>query len=173
MLADTLRTYYDYGRWATARVLDAADNLTPEQLLAPGVAGQRSIRDTLVHMVAGHMRWLAWWDGSLPGEEAYRLQLHADDFPDVAAIRAKWEEVEANTRAFVSGLTEADTARVYGMDMPAGTMSFRLWQMMLHIANHGTQHRSEVAAMLTEHGHSPGELDLLFYYLDPATGPAG
>ena len=42
---------------------------------------------------------------------------------------------------------------------------------MLHQANHATQHRtplrgvlrSEVAAMLTQFGHSPGELDLLRY----------
>jgi uncharacterized damage-inducible protein DinB len=35
--------------------------------------------------------------------------------------------------------------------------------MMLHVANHGTQHRSEVAAMLTGFDQSPGSLDLLDY----------
>jgi uncharacterized damage-inducible protein DinB len=34
---------------------------------------------------------------------------------------------------------------------------------MLHVVNHGTQHRSEVAAILTSLGFSPGNLDLLFY----------
>jgi uncharacterized damage-inducible protein DinB len=34
---------------------------------------------------------------------------------------------------------------------------------MLHQANHATQHRSEVAAMLTQFGQSPGWLDLIFY----------
>jgi uncharacterized damage-inducible protein DinB len=38
--------------------------------------------------------------------------------------------------------------------------------MMQHIANHGTQHRSEVAAMLTEAGHSPGDIDMLFYQIE-------
>jgi uncharacterized damage-inducible protein DinB len=36
--------------------------------------------------------------------------------------------------------------------------------MMLHVANHGTQHRAEVAAMLTAAGRSPGDLDLLAYF---------
>jgi len=33
--------------------------------------------------------------------------------------------------------------------------------MLLHVANHGTQHRSEVAAMLTAFRYSPGELDFV------------
>ncbi|MER3418993.1 MAG: hypothetical protein C4290_00025, partial [Chloroflexota bacterium] len=40
-----------------------------------------------------------------------------------------------------------------------------LWQLLLHQANHATQHRSEVAYLLTQMGHSPGDLDLLAYLL--------
>jgi uncharacterized damage-inducible protein DinB len=41
--------------------------------------------------------------------------------------------------------------------------AYPLWQLMLHQANHATQHRSENAAMLTRFGHSPGDLDFVLY----------
>jgi uncharacterized damage-inducible protein DinB len=40
---------------------------------------------------------------------------------------------------------------------------------MMHQVNHATQHRSEAAVMLTQFGHSPGWLDLL-YYIDLRSG---
>ena len=159
MLADALRTLYGYNRWATERVLDAAARLTHEQFLAPGTAGHGSVRDTLVHVIGTHRGWLSWWDGSLPVDEAYNLRLEPDDVRDLDAIRAVWEEVERQTEAFVSRLTDGDAARVYAR----GDWRMPLWRMMLHVANHSTQHRSEVAAMLTDASHSPGDLDLLYY----------
>jgi uncharacterized damage-inducible protein DinB len=37
------------------------------------------------------------------------------------------------------------------------------WQMLQHLLLHSMQHRSEAALMLTDYGHSPGDIDFLFF----------
>jgi uncharacterized damage-inducible protein DinB len=165
VLTEVLRALYDYNHWATERVLDTAAQLTPEQWLALGTAGRGSVRDTLVHLVSAQNRWLAWWDGSHSAEDANRLRLDPTDYPDLAAVRAVWAASDEAIQAFVNGLSDAEAERVFSATLQDGRV-FRLalWKMVLHVANHGTQHRSEVAARLTSFGHSPGDLDALRYF---------
>jgi uncharacterized damage-inducible protein DinB len=172
MFADTLRTQYRYHGWATRHVLKTAEQLTPEQLHAPGQAGMGSVRDTLLHLMETHRGWLSWWDGSLAPEEAYAFNLDPSKHADVAALHRAWTEVEQQTQAFTDGLTDSDPERIYRWELPDGrSWQMSLWGMMQHIVNHGTQHRAEVASMLTGFGHSPGDLDLIYFLARPLDAP--
>jgi uncharacterized damage-inducible protein DinB len=127
MFADVLRRLYQYNGWATRRVLDAAEQLTSQQLHAPGQAGHGSIRDTVLHLLEAHRGWLSWWDGSLSAVEAYGLRLDPADFPDVAALHRELAQVEAQTQAFVSKLDDDDPGRIYAWELPDGNR----WEMTL------------------------------------------
>jgi uncharacterized damage-inducible protein DinB len=85
------------------------------------------------------------------------------DLPHIAAVRHQWSAIGAGTDAFLGTLrSDEDLARRYRRTGSDGTVVEReLWLGMLHVANHGTQHRAEVAVMLTALGRSPGDLDLL------------
>ena len=39
-----------------------------------------------------------------------------------------------------------------------------LWQLMMHVANHATDHRSHVSIMMTEFGHPPPQLDMNAFF---------
>jgi uncharacterized damage-inducible protein DinB len=169
MLAEMLGTVYGYDRFANEQVLDTAAGLTPEQWLEPGTAGHGSVRDTLLHVLVAHRNWLGLCDGSMTPEQAFDFtqQLDANDYPDVAAVRALWRQIDARTQAYLARLDDAEAGSHRGGTFPwdGTTFSQPVWAILLHVANHGTQHRSEAAAMMTAFGHSPGYLDLMGYAL--------
>jgi len=156
---DFVRTLYRYSAWANARVLETAARLSPEQLSAPGGASYDSVRETLVHTMSAQWIWLFRWQGTSPG-----TMLDTRQFPDLAAIRARWDQIENDTRRFVTALTDADLARVVDYRNTRGERwAYPLWQQVVHQVNHATQHRSEIALVLTQFGHSPGDLDFLVF----------
>ena len=159
MTSEMVRTLYRYSAWATARILEHAARLRPDELANPSGASFSSVRETLVHIMAAQWIWLARWKGTSPTS-----LLDAREFPDIASLRARWDQIDGETQRFVAGLTDPDLARVVEYKNTRGERwAYPLWQQVVHQVNHATQHRGEVAAALTELGHSPGDLDLLIY----------
>ena len=75
--------------------------------------------------------------------------------PDLPSLRASWEHEWAGYDAWFDRMDPA------WLDQQEEGIS--LWQALAHVVNHGTQHRSEAAALLTAAGHSPGDLDMVDY----------
>jgi uncharacterized damage-inducible protein DinB len=166
MLTDVIATLYRYNAWANARILAAAARVTPAQFLAGGGASYDSIRDTLVHTLGAQWLYLERWHGRSP-----RALPPPAEFPDLAAVCARWQDVERATATFVAGLTDARLAEVIAYtNLQGEPWAYPLWQQMVHQVNHGTQHRSEAAVMLTHAGASPGGLDLL-HFVDVENAP--
>lgn len=159
MNATMMQTLYRYDAWATARILDTAAYLTPEQFVAVVGASFPSVRDTLVHTMWAQWNWLARWRG-----EPNPRRFDPAAYPDCAAVRVHWAEIGDAVQAFVQTLDDAALLRAVEYRDSAGTPhADKLWQLLLHVVNHDTQHRSEVAALLTGFGHSPGDLDFTHY----------
>jgi uncharacterized damage-inducible protein DinB len=89
------------------------------------------------------------------------------DYPHLPAIEMRWREEETAMRAYLAGLRDEDLESHLRYATDAGIKRDRiLWHCLLHVVNHGTQHRSEAAALLTENGHSPGDLDFTVFLND-------
>ena len=163
MITEVIRSLYRYSAWANARILEAAAGLDHHQFLAGAGASGESIRDTLVHTFGAQWLYLERWQGRSP-----RSMPAPPEFPDLASVRERWNEIERATTLFVAGLTDARIAAVVEYTNFEGERwAYPLWQQMVHQVNHATQHRSEAAVMLTQAGHSPGWLDYL-YWVDVA-----
>jgi uncharacterized damage-inducible protein DinB len=148
----------DYGIWAKEKLLQEARQLSEEQYHAePGIGGVGSVHDLLLHTLATEWVWrnLAQ-NGELPGPPPRPESL--------ADIEAAWQEEDAAYRTFLDGLSDADLEAEINTVSPAGqAFTFARWQMMQHVLMHSMQHRTELAAVLTSLGHSPGDLDFVFF----------
>jgi uncharacterized damage-inducible protein DinB len=154
-----IQLLYKYNDWANKRILDAAANVTGEQFLAPASYPHGGLRSTLTHTLFAEWIWRTRWQGESP---AYRF--NAEDFPTFDSLRARWLEEEKALNSFVDSLTDEKLNAPFKFKTTRGDeMGNILWQAMVHVLNHGTQHRSESAAMLTEFNHSPGDIDFIMF----------
>jgi uncharacterized damage-inducible protein DinB len=146
--ASELRFLFAYDRWGTRRVLNVAVGLDPADWSRPESVGERGLGGILVHTLGAHQRWRNGWQGrdDQPRPEQEPL-LSPDD------LRDRWEAEWAALDDYLDGLTDAAADGTWD--------GVPLWQTMVHVVNHGTQHRSEAAALLTAAGRSPGDLDFI------------
>jgi uncharacterized damage-inducible protein DinB len=159
MNTQDIQILYRYNSWANDRILDAASNLTDEQFLAPASFPYGGLRGTLTHILFAEWIWRSRWEGSSPSSG-----FEPGDFPNFDTLRAKWQAEERTLNEFVKSLTDEKLNSVFQYKTTRGdALENVLWQVMAHVVNHGTQHRAEAAAMLTDFGHSPGDLDLIVY----------
>ena len=151
---------FDYSIWANHKLLQAAQRLGPGQFTAAHRTTYGSLRGILVHILASYLVWHSrCQDGHLP----VALPTQAE-FPDLSTFTARLEQEEASLRAYIAALSDADLQRSVSYATAKGQpYTNTLWQIMVHVVNHATQHRSEAAELLTEYGCSPGDLDVIWY----------
>lgn len=155
-----VRTLIDYTEWATMRLLAAADGLAEEELAAEPVAHHGSLHATLVHTLGAERLWRERIMGG-----PVSPYLTPAEVPTLAALRTAWAAEYAAWREQLAPLDDNDLLRRVDYRALDGTpFTQPLWALLSHVANHGTQHRSEVAAMLTILGRSPGNLDMIVFY---------
>lgn len=154
-------TLYKYNQWANARILNAAAGVTQAQYLAPASFPHGGLQGTLVHTLFAEWLWRQRWNGISPA-----IRFKPEEFPTLESLCTRWSEEERQLMDFVENLSDEKLNQVFPYTNISGKpLSKILWQAMAHVVNHGTQHRTEAAAMLTELGCSPGDIDFI-YFLD-------
>ncbi|HMV84087.1 MAG TPA: DinB family protein [Blastocatellia bacterium] len=161
MNINDIRQLFDYTDYANHLVLDAAEKLTDEQLRQNVNISHGSIFGTLAHMAGAEWVWLSRWQGVSPSEI-----WTSGTFADLAALRARWQEIEGERRQILEGLTTDELHRELSYrNIKGDAFTLPLVQQMQHVVNHATLHRGQVVGMIRQLGIAPPAVDLLFYLL--------
>ena len=149
---------FAYNRWANARTLDAVAALAPDAYTRDLGNSFGSVHDTLVHMYAAEWAWLLRWKGTSPAG------LDRSGLSGLAALRARWSELERDQAGFVAGLTDADLERTLDYANTKGErFSNPLGRLIQHQINHSTYHRGQVTTMLRQLGAQAIGTDLVTF----------
>lgn len=153
---EVVRAMLDYNYTQHRRVWDSINALADEQFTQHVPYSHGSIRDHMVHLAATDSRWLRGLQGQ-PDARSFRL--NPDDYPTRDSVRALCDGAAADVMAYINTLDEA--AALY---QPPG-MPMTVWQTLLHLANHGTDHRAQVLRALHDFGAPTFDQDLVFYFM--------
>ena len=151
MQLDDIRFLFGFDRWATTRILDAAAGVDDATWSATNIIDERGLGGILVHHLGASQRWRHFLTGAT-GEEPTPED---GPLPDLASLQVAWELEWAGYDGWIEAMQPS------WLDESQEGVS--LWQALAHVVNHGTQHRSEAAVLLTSAGHSPGDLDMIDY----------
>jgi len=157
--ADMLRLHLAYSAWASRRLVDAAANLTADELTRDFSTSDKNVIGTLAHVFAGDRVWLSRVKGETPGPfitpEDRRLEV----------LQNAWPPLQQRWNLFTDSLSDQDVlATISYKDTKGNAYQSALWQILLHLVNHGTHHRGQVSGFLRSMGQTPPPVDLIAYY---------
>jgi len=156
--AELLRSHFAYNTWANLRLVDAAAKLPIEELTYDFRTADHSILDTLVHIFCAERLWLARFQG------APSTGFITDADRSLAVLQNDWPALDERWNLWLCGLSdEAANAPVSYKDMKGNPWTQVVYKLVLHVVNHGTHHRGQVAGFLRMLAHTPPPLDLSVY----------
>jgi uncharacterized damage-inducible protein DinB len=159
---DYINQVYDYNYWANKRYFSVAEGLSDEQLHKMQGHSWGDVHAMFVHMMSSEWVWLQRWNGTSP-----KGHFKKEDFPTLASAKERASRVEAEMRAFIDKQTEESLQAVITYSNFSGeTFRVPLWQMLMHVANHETHHRGELAAMYALMNVPHPEEEVIQYFLD-------
>lgn len=159
MNADAFRYLYNY-HFGINRLIWGSGimSLTAVQFTQSADYSHGSVRDQIVHLMNVDEIWFS----ELRGAPVEPYDPAGPD--DRAIIRARWDTVEQAMRAYLADLT--DEMLFTRPITEEEDKDLIVWQVLLHVVNHGTDHRAQLLRLLHDLGVKTTSQDFIFYVYD-------
>lgn len=119
-----------------------------------------SVRNQIVHLMGVDEVWFCELGGIEPPEP-----LPASDFDDRTSLRARWDRIEQGMRQYLATLQD-EMLFDKPIQEPEEDRGLAVWQVLLHVVNHGTDHRAQLLRLLNSLGVKTSSQDFIFYVYD-------
>ena len=167
MHVEHIRQMYSYSQWAFERVWNCVRTLGDDGFAQPLNYSIGSIRSHFLHVTGVEERWFARLNGTVvppfPNQET---------FGSIEQVYAEWSRVTQANLSQLARWTDEDMMREIVYDIPhrGGIKRNPMWQILVHVVNHATDHRSQILAGLHTLGAPTVEQDMIFYFWEQSGG---
>ena len=158
MNADAFRHFYNYHFAENRIVWEHVASLSFEQFTQKVDYSHGSARDQIVHLIDAEQMWFSELRAFRPMEP-----IPSSDVDDREAIRAYWDDVEQKIRAYLADDLRDDMLFSKPITEPDEDKDLIVWQVLLHVANHATDHRAQLLRVLHDLGVETKSQDYIFY----------
>jgi uncharacterized damage-inducible protein DinB len=134
--------------------------LSQEQFTQEADYSHGSVRNQIVHLLSVDDVWFSELRDVEPLEP-----LPPADLDDRQIIRAYWDSVEQRMREYLAQLRD-DMLFEKPIKEPEEDRDLMVWQVLLHVVNHGTDHRAQLLRLLNDLGVETTSQDYIFYVYD-------
>ncbi len=150
-----LKTLFDHHQWANLKLIEACESLTEAQLDATAPGGYGAVRATLLHIVGAEIGYVVRVTGQAPP-----IPLSREHFPSFPALKevARWSSQEL----FKLALSAREESLVREEEDEL-VWIYPLAGLMVQAITHATEHRAQVATILTQLGLEPPDMSVWLY----------
>lgn len=151
---ELIQSLFGYHYVLHERLWECIMHLNEQQFGAEVAYSHGSVRNQVIHLAGAEGRWLRGLQAQ-PDARAFRPL--PEDYPTREEAYRLCAKVAVELQAYVASLDEAALHAT-----PAG-MPGPVWQALLHVANHGADHRAQILRILHDLGAPTFEQDLILY----------
>ena len=152
-------TLFAYHWHTHNRLFDLAAQLDEADYKDGTGYGQGSIHGLFFHLLR---TMNSWRQGLETGKRISPLKV--EDYPTHEALRIGFEAEQSAWNILIEQMSAADIERDINLTTRRGDLvAFPRWRILQHLVLHGMQHHAEIAELLTQKAHSPGDIDFIFF----------
>ncbi len=158
MNTDAFRHVYEYHFAENRKIWDrTVSSLSFDQFTQSAAYSHGSIRDQIIHLMDVEDVWFSELQGIVPSDPFTPAGID-----DRKALRSHWDRVEQGMRAYLAGLRD-EILFTRPIQEPEEDQDLMVWQVLLHVINHGTDHRAQLLRALNDLGVETASQDYIFY----------
>ena len=157
-----LAQHFRYSEWATKRLVDFAKGIPEEHLTREIGNSHGGILKTFQHIYYADRDWLNRMLGT-PQQFA-----DSEPGPSLEELDQIWWGLLNRFEMWASEQEDSSQV-VHYHNLKGDPYSRPIYQIVLHVVNHGTYHRGQIAAMLRQLGHVLPYTDFI-YFVDGLSG---